>query len=521
MDKKGFLFTVTVFLILMYILLSISVWVKAIESSERAFSEFYKESTIELTIEQITPDKMHDTAHVIMNRNLQRLNTQAEEYAVKAGLPEDENSHVRAALLEMLANGSAASEHFDGGAALPEKESSFKAWVADLNDSLRAIGVYVSGFEISGFQVGQSAMDKVNYSFNLTLELKDLTNTSSVSRTYEISDELSITGLVDPALSRESREAKANGTIYRQFFFDKTDYAESAPMVGEIKQTVTGGQGWLYAPLASAGASATHVPLGKHIFSPDRKDYILVGTYDEMEALTPLVYDDFAGYILTSAPVTAKTKCGSGKLDESKTFNPISYSDKCEIGTDAPVVSKPFIVAPKFNLSKAPECPLLNETGATGRCVLMINSYSEAEVGSDPSKKNAEPSKRGLYDVEDIRTFVMCGFYTHNAKAPSYLQRLLPDPYTRNSTDYGIETFVIGNYANDYDVYDTHSRLDRELFNDLVAEKVRGLPGCKSSGACASDPQPVTGVFAVREGTKDDYGLGQIWCDNGAAGCDE
>ena len=74
MDKKGFLFTVTVFLILIYILLSISVWVKSIEASERSFSEFYKESTVELTMEQITPAKMDHITHVIMSRNMVRLN---------------------------------------------------------------------------------------------------------------------------------------------------------------------------------------------------------------------------------------------------------------------------------------------------------------------------------------------------------------------------------------------------------------------------------------------------------------
>ncbi len=526
LDKKGFLFTVTVFLVLMYVLLSISVWVKAIESSERAFSEFYKESTVELTIEQITPEKMNDTAHIIMNRNLMRLNTQAEEFPVKAGPPEDEGNYTRAVLLELLANGSAPEEYFDGGApALAEEESSFKAWKTDLDSSLKAIGVYVSRFNISGFQVGQAAMDKVNYTFNITLELKDFMNTSSVSRTYEISDMVSITGFVDPALARESRlNAGDNDTVYRQFFFDKTHYADAgSASVSKIAQSVTGGQGWLYAPLASASDSAAgvpdFVPLGKYMAPSERSDYVLAGTFDE---ITAIQYTDFAGYILTNAPVTAPTSCGADKVDESKTFNPISYSEDCKIGTDASagdVVAKPFIVAPGFNLSKAPECPLLGNTSETRRCVLMVSSYSEAEVGSDPSKKNAATADRGLYDLEDIRTFVMCGFYTNNPNAPSYLQRLLPGPYARNSTDYGIETFVIGNYASDYGVYDTHSRLDRELFNDVTAIKVRGLPGCKSLGACSDSP--ITGIFAVNESTKADYGLDHISCDNGAAGCGE
>jgi hypothetical protein len=526
LDKKGFLFTVTVFLILMYVLLSISVWVKAIESSERAFSEFYKESTVELTMEQITPDKMDDTAYMVMNRNLMRLNEGAETFAVKAGPPEDEGLYVRTDMLELLVNGSAASDNFEGPApGLAEENASLRAWVNDLNASLRAIGVYVSQFNVSDFQISQSDIDKVNYSFKLKLGLKDFANTSSVSRTYEISNQVGITGFVDPALARESSDSAGNDAIvYRQFFFNKDDYPDSASIsVSKMSQTVTAGQGWLYAPMAMAGASADLVPAATTIDPNQTRDYILVGTFDEIDALTADVYTQFAGFIVTSPPNLTSILCEGEKFEESNTFNPISYSDPpdCTVGMDAAagiVTPKPFVVAPSFNTSKAHECPLLDGSNLTRRCVLMINSYSEAEVGSDPAKKNAATTYRGLYEVEGIRDFVMCGYYTNNPKAPSYLQRLLPDPYLRNST-LGIETFVIGNYANDYSVYDTNSRLDRELFNSSIGGvKVRGLPGCKSFSSCSDSP--ITGIFAVSEDTKADYGLGNIACDNGAAGCD-
>jgi hypothetical protein len=123
----------------------------------------------------------------------------------------------------------------------------------------------------------------------------------------------------------------------------------------------------------------------------------------------------------------------------------------------------------------------------------------------------------GLYKVESIRDFVMCGYYTHNPKAPSFLQRLLNDSYSRSSALFGIETFVIGNYANDYGAYDLYSRLDRELFN-ATGIKVRGLPGCRDFASCADSP--VTGIFTVSADTKIDYGLEDITCDDNAAGCD-
>ena len=526
MDKKGFLFTVTVFLILIYILLSISVWVKSIEASERSFSEFYKESTVELTMEQITPAKMDNITKVILNRNIARLNDHSIDNSVEPGPAGDEYANVRKSLFELLMNGTASGDNFRGGTAVPaEANSSLRAWADNLNASMRAIGIYVNEFSVSNFQVGQSDIDKVNYSFDLRLGLKDYTNTSAVSRTYSVKNTLDITGMIDPALARESRDAAGeNRTIFRQFFFQKDLYPNSSSItVHRLSQTVTGGQGWIYGPLATAGVSKDLVPTATAIAMSDRKTYVLVGTYDEIMALTPSVYEAFAGYILTTPPTLTLSDCGSGDTNnnEANTFNPIRYTGAaCNASFDASagvITGKPFIVAPGFNVTSAPECPMLDGSNFTRRCVLQLNTYLESEVAEHPPRKLSTTGS-GLYELETIRDFVMCGYYTHNPNAPSYMQRLLNASYTRNSSAYGIETFVIGVYANDYDVYDVNSRLDRELFfGSVEGVKIRGLPGCRNFNSCADSP--ITGIFAVSDATKDDYGLTDIACDNGAAGC--
>ena len=526
MDKKGFLFTVTVFLILIYILLSISVWVKSIEASERSFSEFYKESTVELTMEQITPAKMDNITKVILTRNIARLNDHSIDNSVEPGPAGDEYANVRKSLFELLMNGTASGDNFRGGTAVPgEANSSLRAWADNLNASMRAIGIYVSEFNVSNFQVGQSDIDKVNYSFDLRLGLKDYTNTSAVSRTYSVKNTLDITGMIDPALARESRDAAGeNRTIFRQFFFQKDLYPNSSSItVHRLSQTVSGGQGWIYGPLATAGVSKDLVPTATAIAMSDRKTYVLAGTYDEIMALTPSVYEAFAGYILTSSPTLTLSDCGEGdtNYNEANTFNAIRYTGAtCNASFDASagvITGKPFIVAPGFNVTSAPECPMLDGSNFTRRCVLQLNTYLENEVAEHPPRKLSTTGS-GLYELETIRDFVMCGYYTHNPSAPSYMQRLLNASYTRNSSAYGIETFVIGVYANDYDVYDVNSRLDRELFfGSVEGVKIRGLPGCRNFNSCADSP--ITGIFAVSDATKDDYGLTDIACDNGAAGC--
>ncbi|HSB47452.1 MAG TPA: hypothetical protein VLD37_05540 [Candidatus Bilamarchaeum sp.] len=522
MDKKGFLFTVTIFLVLTYVLLSISVWVKSIEASERGFSEFFKESTVELTIEQITPQKMDNVTNILMNRALYRLDEHTVNFPVKPA-DGDELENIRLSLFSLFMNGNASASYFKGNTAIPtEANSSMNAWKDNLNASLRAIGVEVDEFNVTNFRVNQSDIDKVNYSMDIKLGIRDLGNVSRVSRTYKIANEIDISGFVDPALARLTKdEAGDNQTVYRQFFFDKTDYANfSTVTVNRMGQSVQGGQGWIYGYLTRASGTADAVPVWYNVSPNDRPNFILVGTYAQITAIDPGDYQQFGGYILTDSPTLTNTSCG---YEESNTFNPIKYgaSPTCTVGIDMGVnkfTSKPFIVAPGFNTDNAPDCPLLDGSWQTRKCTLMLNTYNFVEVKDDWLKKHATTGS-GLYEVEVLRDFVMCGYYTHNPKAPSYLQRLLNDTYARSSAEFGIESFVVGNYANDYDAYDLSSRLDRELFNGSISGiKIRGLPGCRNFATCADSP--VTGIFAVSDDTKTDYGLDQIACDSGAAGCD-
>ncbi|MDD5339924.1 MAG: hypothetical protein PHV13_01605 [Candidatus ainarchaeum sp.] len=522
MNKKGFLFTVTVFLILTYILLSISVWVKGVEASERAYSEFYKESTVELAIEQITPAKVDDVTNIVMNRALFRLNGNSIDHPVKEGAADDENAYISKALYGLLVNGTAPSSCFQDSAAMADDGSSLTAWMSNLNASLLSIGVYVSEFSVSNFRVWQGDIDTVNYSFDMGLRLNDYSNTSAVVRTYHLNNAVGISGLADPALARESRNLiDGPSTAYRQFFFNKSLYA--SPDRISVRQLSTGqaGQGWLYAYLASASGPKDLVPSAAELDMSQRRNYILVGSFSEITSLTPGVYEAFAGYIITDGP-GYQGECIASKVtnkNEVATFNPIRYSgDSCTVdidpGAGAPT-SKPFILAHDFDASAAPECPIFaGNATARGRCALITSRYLPEQIRADPLKK-LDSSASAIYGVEAIRDFVMCGYYTQNPAAPSYFQRLMPDSYSRNST-LGIETFVIGQYANSTN-YDLNSRLDRELFNASIdGIKIMGLPGCKTYESCADTPS--TGIFAISQQTVSAYGLGQLACSGSRCG---
>lgn len=525
LDKKGFLFTVTVFLVLTYILLSISVWVKSIETSERSFSEFYKQSTVELAIEQITPEKMDSISNIIAKRALNRLNTHSIDNEVVPGPALDEDQNIRKAMYELIVYGNASDSYFYGaGSSITQEEnSSFRSWVNNLNSSLNAIGVYVSDFNVTNFQFTQGDIDKLNYSFDINLTLRDLSNTSSISRVYPIKNQLDITGLVDPALVRVSKtHAGDTKAIYRMFFFNKPLYPTPISLSAqEISSSLQGGQGWLYGYLAvanPANAAAPELPSAISVAPELRHSYILVGTYAEITALSNDVYEVFGGYILTNSPGHQLPACG-GHQNETDTFNTIQYFGAgCtpSIAGNGIPTSKPYIVSNGFNPLDAEECPILDGSNATGYCALFVNNYKEEEVAANPGNKLVT-SEAGIYSIERMRDFTLCGYYIFNSNAPSYMQRLLSDSYSRNSSLYGIETFVIGIYANESAIYDGQSRLDRELFNgSITGISVRGLPGCKDRASCSDDPS--TGIFAVSDYTKIAYGLVNITCDN-AAGC--
>ena len=528
MDKRGFLFTVTIFLILTYILLSISVWVKSVEASERGYSEFYKESTVELAIDQITPARLDNVTYVIMNRELLRLNDHSIDNPVREGSSDDPYKNIRDASFELLMDGNASPVHFSGDGMPTEEQSSFSAWASNLNASLRSIGVYLNEFTVSHFNINQSGVDKVNYSFDVSLSMRDYTNTASVTRSYHIANNVSISGFVDPALARASKnKAGDSETIYREFFFDK-GFQSSGFSVSRLTQG-SGGQGWVYGPLVRVSAISTVNP-------SEYRNYILVGSYDEIRTLDS--HDQFAGFILTNSPgstITCTSTEGVSPTTETDTFNPIVYYSQtikdpitkedlviCVPGTDASAWTwKPFMVVSGFNPTNAPTCPMLNGSIGVGNCALLQNGYKSSQVWSNILLKQPT-SLSGLYDIESVRDFTMCGFYTQNQNAPTYLQRLLSNSYGKHGGELGIETFVIGNYANDKDVYGPNpngvsSRLDRQLFDSSKkGVKIRGLPGCKTFETCSDDPQ--TGVFAIYNPA--DYGLGSIACDNGAAGCD-
>lgn len=506
-DKKGFFFILSVFLILSYIMMSLSAWVKGVETSEQAYSEIYKESNIELAVSELTPAKVNYVSDLVMQKALYDISIYSVNNPVKRGGEADEMAHVRQAFYEYFVNGSPSANNFEQPSAPQAKpSSSFGGWVRSLNDSLAGIGVFINAFDISGFNVWQESAEAVNYSVRIRLGMQDKAGTMRLNRDYDIKGYVNITGYVDPAILRET--SKKGMPVYRRFFFGP--YGQPSDLAPRSMAEISAGQGWFYGYVAEAGTGGA-LPEEKY-----RHLYILAGTYDEIIS-TPN-YEQFGAYIITSAPAESPSTGCTGKTSESRTFNAITYvSPACQPAIEQQTSTfKPFVVA--TSQISYPACYNVVES-KEGKCALIIAGASPEEVAQNPTKKYLRQGS-GVFDIEEVRDFTLCGYYMKSVKAPSYLQRLFGNAYSLNS-NYGAETFLIGEYVsgsyNDFN-FAQYSVLDREMFTSVSpASFVRGLTGCKSQGICSSDPS--TGVFGLSAEALADYGLSQISCDNGGARC--
>jgi len=512
--KKGFLFVITIFLILTYMMLSISVWVKALEASERTYSELYKESTVELVIEQLTPAKLAEISDMIMNRAVFKVNDLAKEHPLKEGPVDDEFRYAENAVHEYLVSGAISGENFqDAYEPEPEGNASLGGWATTLNASLQAIGVYVEDFRIYDFTFAQEDYKTLNYSFKVDLSITDNSRTTSLTRTYDLSGRVLVTGLVDPAIARESGDA--GETIYRQFFFyeEGDGYLNKANLAPDRLAGITAGQGWFYGPVVRATEAGS-------IDDDLKRRYIVAGTYSEITSIGGRSeLEEFGAFIVTS-PIMHRdpgSPCEATHPDEYDTFMAIDYEGTActaNLQHDTEVL-RPFVVAPAFDVSDAPLCMDLLEN-ATTRCALIIASHDPLDVYAHVERKLETPAEStGVFGMEELRDYTMCGYYTLEEYAPSYLQRLLPDPYTRSGGEAGIETFVIGEYA-DPALYERMDRIDRKMLEGVIRnEFIRGMPGCREYGSCSNDETP-TGRFGLNDTSIGDYGLGAIDCGAGA-----
>ncbi len=443
---------------------------------------------------------MADVSYILMRNSLNTLALHSMENAVVPGEEGDELANVKSALKELFLSGRASGDYFVSSREAVQ-ESSLDSWLSSLNDTLSSVGLYISRYE-ADVDVRQSAVDKVEYELNLRLFIKDVAGAASLEKDYVIRRNISVSGLVDPAIYRESVRLGAS-PIYRRFYFNPSS-SEPSLSVSTISRGLEGA-GWVYGPLATVASNdLLAVPSAEEVPLRERPFYILVGTFDEITSFPG--YENFGGYVITNS-VPQGREPGEDCRTQENTFYPLAFEERsgvCQVVEDYSgglEAQKPFIVVPDFDPASAPECYVPSE-GVKRRCALLSSSVSLENVRAKREMKQGEVA---LYDVENPRDFALCGYYRYTPLGPSFLQRMLNNSFSYADVQFGLETFLIGNYAAGEE-FDLYSRLDRELFSRTPGKKIRGLPGCKNAEQCNED-SPI-GVFTVSDPSA--FGWGAI-----------
>ncbi|MBI2079913.1 hypothetical protein HYT84_04045 [Candidatus Micrarchaeota archaeon] len=531
-NSKGFFFVLITFLILGYIITSVSLITKSIDVSEKKFAEKFKFSNLEIVAEQISEEKLQKFSQLAAYRALSELNSQTVDYPLKKGPETDEAKYFSLAMEELIKEGTTSGTNFDDSEVIPpleiyytdENDLNFDSWKTSLEDTINPLGLTVSSYSFSDFKIKQLDYRTFDYSFTVSFSVVDKATSVKIDKVIKLNGKLDVQGLNDPAFARFTKDnnlASGEG-IQKQFFFNpnyidpkinKPVGTSPEPLYLYSNDESKEGQGWFYGRVVPVDQVYKLNPL-------DYESSILMGTFNEIT--NSFEYDKFGAYLVTSPPETSQG-CGPEKPKQSETFNALDPESDCEdpisISLKNPT-DKPFVVVPDLKFSELGIPQLYFPEEKLEVRLLFVTNADPKEVNSDPTKKlNANPK---FYNIEPMRDFVTCGYYAKNENSPSYLQRLFKDSYSLKGKEFGIESFAFGRWIGGDEIpglSDDLSRLDKEMANNQNGKPILGMPGCKNKELCKTDS--FIGHFKLFTDSITDY-LGEsaeeLTCDSTKCG---
>ncbi|VVB98028.1 Uncharacterised protein [uncultured archaeon] len=521
-SSKGFFFVLISFILVMYIFLYLTAWMNAMEISEKTASEKFRAATLEGIVSQLSEQRFAEFFDIAGYYAFFKIDDFASDPAHPLRYnSSDEIRYLRHAFNSTVFTGE--SGDFEGQnltySEAEKRTYTFGAWLDNLNKTLTPAGLEVKNFEIYNTSFNQTGPVTFNASMDIYMFVQDrLNSTLSITRRFHVQEEFNITGLADPMIKREYRKLSANTTVERQIFLNAI-YDSPSKLAPKAVINGTMGQGFFYGPMVAAKDVTCASPS-----ESDKIQYIIVGNFSDIQAACG--WQQFGAYIVTNNPVM-ETMDGCSPKSETQTFMAVTYqelpsSSTCSLVVDTGFPSggaKPFAVIPGFKISdfRGPK----NSSNA-----LMIAKYAPDEVGSDNDSVSLKYYPVAAYDLEALRDATVCSYFIPSERAPSFAQRLSKNAPYLNST-FGMETLLVGKWAGGTDLtnYDNRSRVDFEFFQNtppLDAEKVRGMPGCKSFPMCVlrtGDDAPL-GHFRMSDDSLALYGADKIACNDGRSRCD-
>ncbi|MEM3399332.1 MAG: hypothetical protein QXP42_00720 [Candidatus Micrarchaeia archaeon] len=205
-SKKGFLFTLLVFIVLVFIVFLAYIMVKNVEEKERTRAEEFKIKTLLSISRSLSKEEINEMARTANTRALYCFN----KYVYYNGYITDEDGdgnivddEVKDKIEEIIVRGIADPErpveNCMGGADL-------ETIVSKIESSVGIVG-FSADVDVENLQVEQQDPWSIKFEYDMVISIRDSSPEPKMSlhRRVHVSNRIPITGLVDPVTALESR----------------------------------------------------------------------------------------------------------------------------------------------------------------------------------------------------------------------------------------------------------------------------------------------------------------------------
>ncbi|MCX6774202.1 MAG: hypothetical protein NTY68_04380 [Candidatus Micrarchaeota archaeon] len=508
--KKGFFFSLSAIMLLIFAVVSITQHLSVVRENEMFYSDLISLTSYQTVFSNFNTNSLSTMVGSVGKFAMFKMANYTAYNQITVPSGRDNYTNIRLVFQDLINKGNTSISYFENQSYKPlnyssaEMNNTLAGVASDLNMNFNSIGYVVNEISFNITNISMASPSLVNITADITINVSDSLGRSSYFVSYRnFSSNISIEGLPDPLannyVQREGFNKGGNSNLSRWFLFrhdgDDIEY-EFDSSVSTYATTAEAGQGWFYGPIISVGEVAR---------SGDPQDpglYILYGNFTNMTDGTSVEnWSHYGAYIITSNILYDEFDCCEDNCSESvdSVFNPTKW-DTLNSGACKPRPSdeginttKPFVVAPDFDLSDIPDSTDFRNENNNITLFFATGNYPD-DVSIDPKDKTITTVK--FLGIETLRDQFICDYYYQTELGPNFLQRMLVNGYSYSDEDNGLTSMYVENeflgksseqypfrdYSSaDFEFMDQYSNSGRSP-GDLVV--VRGMPGCKSRDMC-------------------------------------
>jgi len=425
-NKKGFVFTLLALVVISYMIIEFNIYLRAYQLRQESEPSRMRALIIDEFATKVSQEDVKEVSEIIAYNAIYTLTN----YSVSNNKYID---NVEDAIINLTVNGSANGGW--GSLSMP-KSQTLSNWSAGMKDLAEKMGFELTT-EFSQFTVDQPDpwTVRINYTYSYML-VDTVSDTRINASTTNISVNVSVVGFPDPYLKKELG-------IERNIL--PAPLAIKNNLVSIISDGEMYGRGWFYGEVFQ----------GKCM---NKKEL------DEMASNNdPTLYDVNNSKRILCVKELSAAESYSSLFGSVIIFDPLTTFDEDKFDK----IAVPFIA---------------KQDNAPSR----LTSIDNVLIKSTRDDKVTYEKENRIYDIENLRKAVLCGYYFNTASAQSggysFLGRLSG---IKSQSKNNLETFVIGSWTpNSKNTNKNYSSIDWAYSTHIPGNKTIGMPGCKWLEMC-------------------------------------